>query len=75
MKDIEIQENRSWPDDGCLHNYTWLRRFIRTNNDLDEDEHDYHKEDRIKRDEVSYLSSKLLHVFSRFAADRLQKFR
>ncbi|OJZ90978.1 hypothetical protein ASPFODRAFT_215217 [Aspergillus luchuensis CBS 106.47] len=74
MRDIEIQENRSSPGNGCLHNYTWLRQFIWTNNELDKDAHDYHKEERIYRDEIRYLSSKLLRVFSRCAADRLQGF-
>ncbi|PYH37434.1 uncharacterized protein BO87DRAFT_413525 [Aspergillus neoniger CBS 115656] len=74
MRDIDIQENRSSPGNGCLHNYTWLRQFIWTNNELDEDAHDYHKEERIYRDEIRYLSSKLLQVFSRCAADRLQRF-
>ncbi|PYH67530.1 uncharacterized protein BO88DRAFT_416494 [Aspergillus vadensis CBS 113365] len=72
MRDIEIQENRSWHGDGCLHNYTW--RFMPINNELVHDNQDYYKEARIKRDEIRYLSSKLLHVFSRCPADRLQRF-
>lgn len=65
MRDIKIQENRFWPWWGCHHSYTIL----------DQDDPDDYKEARIRRDEIRYLSSKLLHMFSRCAADRLQKFR
>ncbi|RAH55221.1 hypothetical protein BO85DRAFT_498964 [Aspergillus piperis CBS 112811] len=63
MRDIEIQENRSWPDDECLHNYMRMRGY------------DNYEGVRIEGDEeVRYLPSKLLQVFSRCAADRLQRF-
>ncbi|OJI82968.1 hypothetical protein ASPTUDRAFT_191444 [Aspergillus tubingensis CBS 134.48] len=64
MRDIEIQENRFWPWWGCHHSYTIL----------EQDDPDDYKEARIRRDEIRYLSSKLLHVFSRCPADRLQRF-
>ncbi|RAK90268.1 hypothetical protein BO79DRAFT_216440 [Aspergillus costaricaensis CBS 115574] len=64
MRDIEIQENRFWPWWGCHHSYTIL----------EQDHPDDYKEAIIRRDEMRYLSSKLLHVFSRCPADRLQRF-
>ncbi|GKZ30586.1 hypothetical protein AbraIFM66950_009663 [Aspergillus brasiliensis] len=65
MRNIEIRENRFWPGDECFHHYEFMRRNGGAPSE----------DDKIRNEEIRYLTSGLLRVLSRCVVNSLQSFR